>query len=105
MIAFLLHIRARTDAVQEVVDGLCEIELISRADPGCVDFVWLQHDGPDGQRFTLFERWRSQEDLDGHLAGIIPVWEHVQPLLAEAPVSEPVVPVSGRAVAGRAATG
>jgi quinol monooxygenase YgiN len=96
MPAFLLHITVNPGREKAALETLTDIQTRSRADRGCVAFTWLQHDS-DPLRFTLFEQWETQQDLDEHLAGIIPVWKLFEPSLAGEPVSEPVVPVSGKA--------
>lgn len=90
---FLLHITVKPGREQVALEALTDIERRSRQDAGCVTFVWLQHHD-DPLRFTLFEQWASQEDLDAHLAKIIPVWQEFEPNLAGEPVSEPVSPVA-----------
>ncbi|WP_367130201.1 putative quinol monooxygenase [Saccharothrix sp. HUAS TT1] len=86
---FLLHITVKPEHQAEAVEVLAEIQRLSLVDEGCVDFVWLRHE-EDGNKFTLFERWESQENLDDHLAKIIPVWEEFAHCLEGDPVSQSV---------------
>jgi quinol monooxygenase YgiN len=90
---FLLHINVKPGREQAALEALTDIEHLSRRDEGCVTFVWLQHQD-DPLRFTLFEQWETQEELDAHLARIIPHWQRFEPNLAGEPVSETVVPVT-----------
>lgn len=89
MPTFLLHITVKPEHQGEALRALAEIQRLSLSDDGCVDFVWLRHE-EDVNKFTLFERWESQKDLDDHLAKIIPVWERFAPHLVGDPVSQSV---------------
>ena len=89
MPTFLLHITVKPQHQREALETLTEIQRLSLLDDGCVDFVWLRHE-EDGDKFTLFERWESQQHLDEHLAKIIPVWEEFAPCLVGDPVSQSV---------------
>jgi glyoxylase I family protein len=92
MPAFLMNIQVKSGSQEAAVQGLAQIQALARADPGNQEFFWLQHT-TDPTKFTLFERWDNQEHLDEHIKNITPTWNEFTPLLALAPVSEPVVPV------------
>lgn len=59
----------------------------SRAETGCIDFVFSA-DPLDPGRVLSFERWESQEALDGHLSA----------LRAQPPAPEPDITVLHREV-------
>ena len=93
MPAFLMTIQVKPDCAESAVGQLAEIQRLARADKGNQAFFWLRHT-TDPAQFTLFEEWDTQANLDAHLAHITPAWDRFEPLLADNPVSEPVIPVS-----------
>jgi quinol monooxygenase YgiN len=52
---------------QAVLDGLKEVVLRSREDPGCIDYWWSE-DIERADTFRFFECWESQELMDAHMA-------------------------------------
>ncbi|MER6346265.1 putative quinol monooxygenase [Streptomyces sp. NPDC001595] len=92
MLTFTLDIRVAPEHRGTALDTLAGIEGISQKDSGCIQFGWYQHEAePD--RFTLFEQWESQQDLDTHIEKILPLWEEFVPCLADEPRSASMAPV------------
>jgi quinol monooxygenase YgiN len=57
------------DQRDEFVAGRHEAMRASRAEAGCLDYVFSA-DPIDPGRVVLYERWESQDALDAHLAGM-----------------------------------
>lgn len=92
MINFLLHIEVKPGCLAEAVEALTTIERAARSDAGVGAFVWSQHvDEPC--RFTLFEQWNTEEDLQAHLRKDPSVWNRFVPCLAGEPQSHRLRPV------------
>ena len=87
MLTFMFHIVVKEGCQAEAVGTLSAIESAAHNDKGCINFIWLQNKG-DPHRFTLFEQWASQEDLDEHLRKNPSRWERFVPCLAAKPYSE-----------------
>jgi quinol monooxygenase YgiN len=98
MITSMLHIRVRPGFEQEAIDTLAAIERHARQDAGMVSFTWLR-DARDLTSFTLFEQWRSQEDLDRNRHGDPARWERLAAALAQRPRPEGLRAVSELAAA------
>jgi quinol monooxygenase YgiN len=92
MPAFLLHIQIRPGCEARALETLGAIEESAHRDRGCVAFTWLR-ERDDPLRFTLFEHWRTQADLEAHLQSSPERWQSFTPCLAAEPRSVPVIPV------------
>lgn len=87
MLTFMLHITVKEGCEAEAVETLTAIENEAHKDHGCLNFSWLQHE-QEPHRFTLFEQWESQDDLDAHLNRDTSRWERFVPCLVGEPRSE-----------------
>jgi len=92
VLTFTLDIRVTPEHRATALDTLSAIEEMSQKDAGCIQFGWYRHD-TDPDRFTLFEQWESQQDLDGHIEKILPLWEKFVHCLADDPRSVSMTPV------------
>ncbi|MGE3288623.1 MAG: putative quinol monooxygenase [Pseudonocardia sp.] len=88
-VVVVAHYRVRPGAADEVAAALREYTGLVRAEPGCLGFT-AHRDRADPEAFALYESYRSQADLDAHVAS-----EHyariardrIRPLLAERTVA------------------
>ena len=82
----LAHVRARAGQEGELRDLLNSLLEPTRAEAGCVCYDLHQAVG-DPTRFVFHEDWRSQADLDRHLASphVASVLARLPGLLAEPP--------------------
>jgi quinol monooxygenase YgiN len=70
-------IRARPETRDELVQLLAAQVAPTRAEPGCINYDF-HVDAADPCCFVFYENWRSQADLDAHLA-----MPHLRPLLSQ----------------------
>lgn len=88
-IVVVAHYRARPGAADEVVEALREYTRVVRTEPGCVSFT-AHRDRADPDAFVLYEVYRSQADLDAHVASdhyATIARDRIRPLLAERTVA------------------
>ena len=86
MVHVMARIVARPDAAEAVKRVLSDLVEPSRREPGCLGYALYQR-GDAPHEFETVEQWRSQADVDAHMAT-----PHVQaavaaamPLLAQPP--------------------
>ena len=70
-------VRARADTRAELGSLLAAQVAPTRAEPGCISYDF-HVDAADPCCFVFYENWRSQADLDAHLA-----MPHLQPLFSQ----------------------
>jgi quinol monooxygenase YgiN len=51
----------------DVLASLAEVTVLSRRDPGCVEYWWAE-DLEQPNTFSFYECWESKDRLDAHLA-------------------------------------
>jgi quinol monooxygenase YgiN len=93
VVAVLTAKEGQRDRLQEALASLVEP---TRAEPGCVSYHLFESQ-LDENAFITVEVWRSQDDLDQHMAS-----PHIKEVLATAgdaldgaPAIHPLTPVSG----------
>lgn len=59
--------RVRAGDESRFLEAAEEVARTTRAEDGCVEYRLHRHRERPGS-FALYENWRSQSDLDGHLA-------------------------------------
>lgn len=87
MPSFLFHLQVKPDCQPQALETLTAIQRAARLDEGCLSFTWFRHKD-DPNRFTMHERWVSEDALHAHKAKGVDVWEAFVPCLAADPVSE-----------------
>lgn len=77
-------VRARPETREELVRLFAAQVEPTRAEPGCINYDY-HVDAADPLCFVFYENWRSQADLDGHLAmpHLEPLFSQLDRLLAE----------------------
>jgi quinol monooxygenase YgiN len=70
-------VRARPDTREELARLLAAQVSPTRAEPGCISYDF-HVDAADPCCFVFYENWRSQADLDAHLA-----MPHLGPLFSQ----------------------
>lgn len=70
-------VRARPETKEELAHLLAAQVAPTRAEPGCITYDF-HVDAADPLCFVFYENWRSQADLDAHLA-----MPHLQPLFSQ----------------------
>jgi quinol monooxygenase YgiN len=63
----VVHVRAAEGKVDAVVAAFTTCVEKTHEEEGCLTYA-LHRDAADPHHLVLVERWRSQEDLDAHLA-------------------------------------
>jgi len=83
-LAVTAYITAKHTMVDEVEKCLRALVPLTRSEPGCLSYE-LYRDHEQADRFFFFEKWRSRQDLDKHLAKpyIKAFMDSAPPLLAE----------------------
>lgn len=87
MPSFLFHLQVKPKCQSQALQTLAAIQRAARRDEGCISFTWFRHK-EDPNRFTMHERWISNDALDSHKAKGVDVWDAFVPCLAADPVSE-----------------
>ncbi|MGB3761774.1 MAG: putative quinol monooxygenase [Ornithinimicrobium sp.] len=87
-------IPARADAVDQVRVALQELARATQAEEGCHAYDLYESGAAEGT-FVTVERWRSQADLDAHLASehVAAAFATAGPLLAGEVAIHPLTPV------------
>ncbi len=87
-------IPAQADAVDQVRAALQDLVAATRAEEGCSAYD-LYESGAAPGTFITVERWRSQADLDAHLASehVAAAFAAAGPLLAGEVAIHPLKPV------------
>ncbi|PHV07763.1 antibiotic biosynthesis monooxygenase [Janthinobacterium sp. BJB412] len=67
MLVHSVTFTVKPDAIPAVLDLAAMLVPLSRAEPGCVRYDFLQ-EPLNPQRFVFFELWKSRADLDAHFA-------------------------------------
>ncbi|MBJ7311350.1 putative quinol monooxygenase [Rugamonas sp. CCM 8940] len=67
MLVHSVTFTAKPDAIPALLDLGAMLVPLSRAEPGCVRYDFLQ-EPHNPQRFVFFELWKSRADLDAHFA-------------------------------------
>jgi quinol monooxygenase YgiN len=73
----VLRLRARPETTEQLKPVMMELAAQSEKEDGCNAYKVFQNQG-DPLDFVLYETWRDQSSLDGHLAAA-----HVQKAFAE----------------------
>jgi quinol monooxygenase YgiN len=75
---------ARPETREELARLLAAQVAPTRAEPGCINYDF-HADAADPCCFVFYENWRSQADLDAHLAmpHLAPLFSQLDRLLAE----------------------
>jgi quinol monooxygenase YgiN len=67
MITVLFQVTVLPEREAEFRSMVREMTESSRADDGCIDYIFYSRIGQPGE-FVLYERWRDQESLNAHVA-------------------------------------
>jgi quinol monooxygenase YgiN len=84
LVTIIGTVRARADTGAELARLLAAQVAPTRAEPGCINYDF-HVDATDPCCFVFYENWRSQADLDAHLAmpHLRPLFSQLDRLLAE----------------------
>lgn len=87
-------IPAQPEAVEQVRAALQDLVAATRAEEGCVAYDLFESGAAPGT-FVTIETWRSQDDLDAHLASahVAAAFAAAGPLLAGEVAIHPLAPV------------
>jgi quinol monooxygenase YgiN len=87
MIVFMATAQARPETADQVAEALCQLAVVTRAEPGCLSYV-IHRCTEEPTLLVTVEEWRSPEEIQRHFE-----MPYVQELIAQAPAllaAEPV---------------
>lgn len=87
-------IPAQADAADQVRAALQELATATRGEEGCISYDLFESGAATGT-FVTIETWRSQDDLDAHLASphVAAAFAAAGPLLSGEVAIHPLTPV------------
>lgn len=69
MITVFFHLTTKPGADNQAAELLREMTQVSRADDGCVNYIFHQQ-RDDRRQWLLYEQWRDRSALEGHVASM-----------------------------------
>lgn len=73
MITILFSVKVKADKVDAFVDFAEKATPLSRADDGCLGYIFHQQKD-DPRNFVLREQWRDKDALNGHVGHLVEIF-------------------------------